>query len=221
MRVLALMLMLALAGCQSIHYDLGVPQPGESDWAPTLVEANAQPGEDGSLYAPAQMFTLFQDRRAYRVGDILTIVLDEQTQSSKRADTSLDKQSSMGIGAPVFGNKTFNDLGASVDANRNFAGGASASQQNSLSGFITVTVAGVMANGVLAVRGEKWIKLNQGDEFLRLKGLVRVDDIDQQNRVSSQRVANAQITYAGRGSLAETNQPGWLTRFFQSPLFPF
>lgn len=221
MRALAVLFMLTLAGCQSAHYDIAVPEPGESDWAPTLVENNAAPGEDGSLYSQVQMFTLFQDRRAYRVGDILTIVLNEQTQSSKKADTSLDKKSGIGIAAPVFGNKTLNDASASVDANRNFAGGASASQQNSLTGYITVTVAKVMANGVLAVRGEKWIKLNQGDEFLRLRGLVRVDDIDDQNRISSQRVANAQIAYAGRGSLAESNQPGWLTRFFQSPLFPF
>lgn len=78
-----------------------------------------------------------------------------------------------------------------------------------------------MANGILRIKGEKWLRLNQGDEYIRLRGLVRVDDIDESNRVSSQRIANAQITYAGRGSLAEANQPGWLSRFFQSPLFPF
>ncbi|WKE66534.1 flagellar basal body L-ring protein FlgH [Gallaecimonas kandeliae] len=221
MRALTLLLLLALAGCQSARYDIATPEPGEQDWAPTLVQGDKAQGEDGSLYAKPSMLTLFQDRRAYRVGDILTIVLNEQTQSSKKADTSLDKSSSVGLAAPQLGNKELGDLSATLDGKRAFAGGASASQQNSLSGYITVTVAKVLANGVLAVRGEKWIRLNQGDEFLRLRGLVRVDDIDGQNRISSQRVANAQITYAGRGSLAEANQPGWLTRFFQSPLFPF
>lgn len=212
---------IVLSSCSTMNYDLAAPEPGDDEWSPTVVPQETVHGYDGSLYAQAQMMTLFQDRRAYRVGDILTVVLAEQTQSSKRSDAAIDKSSGIGIAAPVLGNKQFSDLGATVDADRNFSGGASASQRNSLSGYITVTVSDVMANGVLAIRGEKWIRLNQGDEFIRLRGLVRVDDINEGNQISSQRVANARITYAGRGSLAESSQPGWLTRFFQSPLFPF
>jgi flagellar L-ring protein precursor FlgH len=77
-----------------------------------------------------------------------------------------------------------------------------------------------MPNGILRVRGEKWLRLNQGDEYIRLNGLVRVDDIDGTNRVSSQRLADARITYSGRGALADSNSAGWLTRFFNSPFFP-
>lgn len=214
-------LCLLLAGCQSAQYAINVPQPGEQEWAPTLVRANSIQTKPGSLYARGQMVALFQDRRAYRVGDILTVTLDEATSSSKRAGTSIGKSSDVNIAAPMFGTKTIEELAANVNAERNFAGQASADQRNSLSGYITVTVSEVMANGVLAVHGEKWLQLNQGDEFIRLRGLIRVDDIDDKNRVSSQRIANAQITYAGRGALAEANQPGWLTRFFQSPLFLF
>lgn len=211
---------LVLTGCQAPHYSKSA-SPGEDNWQPTVVKTGAVHGHDGSLFAPQQVMTLFQDRRAYRVGDILTVVLNEQTQSSKRSDTAINKNSGVGIAAPVFGNETVNDMRATIDADRDFSGGATASQQNSLTGFITVTVSDVMANGVLAIKGEKWIRLNQGDEYVRLRGLVRVDDIDENNYISSQRVADAQITYAGRGSLADANQPGWLTRFFQSPLFPF
>ncbi|GAA3560872.1 MULTISPECIES: flagellar basal body L-ring protein FlgH [Marinobacter] len=224
MRSLTLLLTLAsllLAGCQSAHYDVAVPQPGEEAWAPTVVDASEARRGPGSLYASAQLFTLFQDRRAYRIGDILTVTLDEATESSKRSGASMGKSSGLSMGAPTFGTKTIEELTAELNAQREFSGEASANQRNSLSGYITVTVADVMANGVLSIKGEKWLRLNQGDEFIRLKGLVRVDDIDDGNRISSQRIANAQITYAGRGSLAEANQPGWLTRFFQSPLFPF
>jgi len=214
-------LSLFLTGCQTSHYALNVPEPGEPEWAPTVVLANEAVTKPGSLYAPTQVFTLFQDRRAYRTGDILTVMLDETTESSKRAGTSIGKTSDLNFAAPVFGTKTIEELGGSINSDRNFSGQSSANQRNSLSGFITVTVSEVMANGVLAIRGEKWLRLNQGDEFIRLNGLVRVDDIDDKNRISSQRIANAQITYAGRGALAEANQPGWLTRFFQSPLFLF
>lgn len=210
-----------LAGCQSTQYDVAVPAPDAEEWSPTVVNAKHANREEGSLYAPAQLFTLFQDRRAYRVGDILTVTLDEATESSKRSNTSIGKHSSVGAAAPIFGTQAIDDFAASVNAERNFSGEASANQRNSLSGSITVTVSEVMGNGVLAIKGEKWLKLNQGDEFVRLKGLVRVDDIDESNRISSQRIANAQITYSGRGALAEANQPGWLTRFFQSPIFPF
>lgn len=221
MRALNLFWLVLLAGCQSLNYDLGVPQPGDEDWAPPVVQVSGDTGRDGSLFANRQVFALFQDRRAYREGDILTVLLAERTQSSKRANTSIDKNSNIGLNTPVIGGETFDDFSASVQGNRDFKGGASTSQQNSLAGYITVTVADVLPNGTLSVRGEKWIRLNQGDEYIRLSGLVRVEDIDGSNRVSSQRIANAQITYSGRGSLAEANQPGWLSRFFNSPLFPF
>lgn len=225
MRSLILLLTLAsvlLTGCQSAQYDIAVPQPGDAEWAPTVIDDASDAQRDpGSLYASAQLFTLFQDRRAYRTGDILTVTLDEATESSKNAGTSIDKSSGVSIGAPTFGTKTIEELMAEINAERDFSGEASANQRNSLSGFITVTVSDVKGNGVLEIKGEKWLRLNQGDEFIRLKGLVRVDDIDDSNRVSSQRIANAQITYAGSGSLAEANQPGWMSRFFNSPLFPF
>lgn len=211
--------LLGLAGCTT--YELIPPEPGEEDWAPTLGQVSArEQGRDGSAFTQQSMITLFQDRRAYRVGDILTITLEERTQSSKKADTSMDKSSGIDIPAPMVGRKLRTNLTLEGAVDRDFRGSASTSQQNTLSGYITVTVAEVLPNGVLRVRGEKWIKLNQGDEYVRLHGLVRVDDIDGQNRVSSQRLADARITYAGRGALADTNQAGWLTRFFNSSWFP-
>lgn len=209
-----------LAGCST--YELRPPEPGEDEWkavTPPPMSSTAQP-EDGSLYRRDYMFTLFQDRRAYRVGDILTVNLDERTQSSKKADTSTGKNSSMAIPAPTIGGSTHSDLAVDMSADRKFDGTASSSQQNALTGAITVTVSEVLPNGVLRIRGEKWIRLNQGDEYLRLGGMVRVEDIDQWNRLSSQRIADARITYAGRGALADSNQSGWLSRFFNSALAP-
>lgn len=220
MRIIFLGLLFLFSGCAG--YELVAPTPDDRRWGPPAdIGAQPQLAEDGGLFRRDYMFTLLQDRRAYRVGDILTVVLEERTQSSKRADTSLGKSSSLDIGAPVIGNHTYDNLSASGKADRDFSGSASASQQNTLSGAITVMVTDVMANGALFIRGEKWIRLNQGDEYVRVNGLVRVEDIDLSNRISSQRIADARITYAGRGALAESNQSGWLSRFFSGPLAPF
>ena len=223
MNVTSLLILLTtlLTACST--YEIKSPEPGESGWAPTVPMSGKTlaASDDGSLYHRDYMFTLFQDRRAYRTGDILTVTLDESTQSSKKADTSLAKSSSIDVPSPTIGSKTKNSLAATIAGDTDFSGTSSSSQQNTLSGYITVTVAQVMPNGVLHIRGEKWIRLNQGDEYLRLDGLVRVEDIDLANRISSQRLANAHITYAGRGALADANQTGWLTRFFNSSLSPF
>lgn len=215
-----LILLLCLGGCST--YELQAPEPGEAEWKPSapLPLQAAASAEDGGLYRRDYMFTLFQDRRAYRVGDILTVMLDERTQSSKQAGTTTGKSSNINVVAPTIGSTTHNDLAAALSSANDFKGSATASQQNTLSGAITVTVAEVLPNGVLRIRGEKWIRLNQGDEYVRLGGMVRVEDIDQANRLSSQRIADARITYAGRGALADSNQAGWLGRFFNSSLFP-
>jgi len=175
---------------------------------------------DGSLFSANYGMALFQDRRAFRLGDILTVELDEQTRSSKKAGTSYGKDSNVGIGVPLIAGKAQPKGQFTLEGERDFKGSSSSSQQNSLSGSITVMVAEVLPNGVLRIRGEKWLKLNQGDEYIRLSGLVRVDDIDGSNRVSSQRLGDARITYSGRGALADANESGWLSRFFNSSWFP-
>lgn len=220
-----LIYLLLISGCASTYQPFDA-EPGQDEWAPTVIPnpsyvSTAKKTADGSLLQGARLLTLFQDRRAYGVGDILTVILDEETQSSKRANTGIKKQSD--FSANYKGstpNTSFNgNLGFSSD--RDFSGSANSSQQNTLSGAITVTVAEVLPTGALRIKGEKWIKLNQGDEYVRLTGLIRVEDIDQNNRISSQRIADARIAYAGRGALAQANEQGWLTSLFNSSWFPF
>lgn len=216
-----LVLGLLVQGCASLS-PASKTQPEEESFAPPRLES--QPvtyASQSTLYNRSYVMTLFQDRRAYRVGDMLTITLDEKTSSSKQADTSYGKSSDASVGADVSGSHVNpKNFSGSLNANRDFDGSAQSSQKNSLQGAITVVVAGVLPNGNLQVRGEKWLKLNQGDEYIRLSGLVRVEDIDGLNRVSSQRLADARISYTGRGTMADSNNPGWLTQFFYSPLSP-
>lgn len=213
--------LVTLNGCAGRYDDFVPPQPDDAAYAPPELNYEVARVSQGSLFTGASSMTLFQDRRAYKVGDILTVILDEKTESDKDASTKYGKDSSLSVSAPTFGASTLDNFSADANAARDFSGSAKASQGNSLSGSITVTVYDVLPNGVLRIRGEKWLKLNTGDEFLRLTGNVRVEDIDSGNMLSSQRIADARITYAGRGAFADTNQAGWLTQFFNSPWFPF
>lgn len=179
----------------------------------------------GSIYQVGSSLGLFEDFRARQVGDTLTVILSEATQAAKSSDTSIDKTNSSTITNPVFGGAA-RDLNGDtlqfeLSSERSFEGESGANQSNSLSGELTVTVAEVYANGNLYVQGEKWIKINQGNEYIRLRGIVRPADITPENTVVSTRVADAWISYGGNGALAEANSGGWLARFFSSPLFPF
>ncbi|MET1078210.1 MAG: flagellar basal body L-ring protein FlgH [Pseudomonas sp.] len=216
-----------LTGCVS-------PPPKVDDpyYAPVLPRTPLPVSQsNGSIYQAGFETNFFTDRKAYRVGDIITITLSERTQASKKAGSSLSKDSTANLGlTSLFGssvttNNPFSEgdlkLEAGYKGTRATEGDSAADQSNSLSGSITVTVAEVLPNGIIAVRGEKWLTLNTGDELMRIAGLVRSDDIGTDNTVSSTRVANARITYSGTGAFADTSQPGWLDRFFVSPLFPF
>lgn len=215
---LLLATLLLLAGCAS--FDELRPDEDSSEYQPLELDYSLPPTTGGGLFRSGYNGSLISDRRAVRVGDILTIVLDESTQSSKSAGTSFGKESSVGIGVPTVLGKSYPRAETAASAEREFNGSAKSSQQNTLRGSIAVSVHRVLPNGTLLVKGEKALRLNQGDEFIRLTGLVRIDDIDRYNQVSSQSVANAKISYAGRGVLNDSNSAGWLTRFFASPLFP-
>ncbi len=211
---------LLLAGCapRAIRND--------SQWAATapIQPVQAAPA-DGAIYHDAQNMELFTDPRAHRVGDILTIVLQESTQASKKATTSTSKNDSVALSAPTILGQPVTlrgrGLGTSLSGKNAFDGAGSSTQSNQLSGQITVTVARRLSNGNLMVRGEKWLTINQGQELVRISGIVRPQDISPGNTISSTRVANANIAYTGRGSLADANTQGWLARFFNSKWMPF
>ncbi len=215
---------LALAGCMSSNK----PKPGDPYYAPTISSAQAMPQRtEGSLYQDSYCLSLFGDRKAHFVGDILTITLNESTASKKSANVSVKKDNTQtfngGAGTLLGTNPTLGNmsLDTNIAQNRKFGGNSGADQSNSLQGNITVTVAEIMPNGNLVVRGEKWITLNSGDEFIRISGIVRPDDVAPDNTILSTRLANAKISYSGTGSLAESQNMGWLAKFFNSSLWPF
>ena len=112
-------------------------------------------------------------------------------------------------------------LEGSMSNESSFAGNGASKQSNALDGEISVTVAKRFPNGNLLVRGQKLVTINSGREYVRVQGIVRPSDIAPDNSVVSWRVADAHISYGGQGTVANASKPGWLYRFFNSPLTPF
>jgi flagellar L-ring protein FlgH len=185
--------------------------------APVAAPAAAVPVANGSIFQAADGYSaLYEGWRAKRVGDPLTIVLVERTAASKSSSSKLDSAGQFGVTPPTTGPfSLFNPSDARASGNRGFAGTGAADQANSLSGEVSVTVAQVFSNGTMLVQGQKRLTLNRGDEFVQIKGVVRMADVDINNRVPSTRVADAQIAYTGKGDVARAGRQGWLSRFFQ------
>lgn len=220
-----------LAGCAA------TPMTSDPAFAPAR-PAMPSPSmkSQGAIYQAGYGMSLFEDIKARRVGDTLTVVLVEKTDASKKAGTSSKKKTAVDIAAPVIlgspvqfnasgliplASNTGNTLSAGLNSDQNFSGEGDSSQSNSLNGRITVTVAEVLPNGNMLIRGEKMLAINQGNEYVRFSGIVRPLDIQRDNTVLSTLVADTKISYAGEGMVADANASGWLARFFNSPWWPF
>ena len=213
-----------LVGCDTIP-------KRDPDFAPVQPADLRPPRQsNGAIYQAGYDMRLFEDIKTRRVGDILTITLAEATQAKKQADLNSSKNmaiSASGNAPTLFGLASSALLGrdagvsGAYSLDRSTKGTGKADQSNSLTGGISVTVVEVLPNNNLRVRGEKRVTLNDGSEYVRLSGIVRPIDIDASNTVSSTKIADAVIMYTGDGNMADSSKPGWLTRVFTSPWFPF
>ncbi|WP_185231294.1 flagellar basal body L-ring protein FlgH [Teredinibacter franksiae] len=224
-KLIIAVLVVTLLGCVSEP-----PLPDDPYYAPVMQLNDAPtPPLNGSLFSDNSSMVLFTDRKARRVGDIINVLLQERTTSSKTSNVEVVKDNEISMGGsggdavllgtiPGLGNLT---LTSDLVAEREFTGEADADQSNQLTGNISVTVVDVYPNGTLLVRGEKWLTLNRGDEYIRLSGLIRPDDISPENTIVSTKIANARIAYSGTGEFSDSQQMGWLGKFFNSPKWPF
>ena len=216
-----------LAGCSTYVSQLEGQAFEPVDPAVNL--ASEQPS-NGAIFRSGQSGLFATDQRARRVGDILTVTFNEifaatkaQTAASSKADafavtlpTGLPNILTGGFDKDAGGN----GAGLTAGTNRTFSGAGNAAQSNSFTGSLAVTVTRVFPNGNMEVAGQKEITLNNGNEYVRVKGIVRPEDISATNIVSSTRLADAQIRYTGSGHLADASKPGWLSQFMRA-ISPF
>jgi flagellar L-ring protein FlgH len=174
---------------------------------------------NGSIYQPTAYRPLFEDRRARHVGDVLTIVINENTQAGKKASSNGAKNGSVDSSIGAIANlplKSLQGLGMTGSSAISYDDKSAVDSSNLFTGNITVTVIEELPNGNLIVAGEKQIALDKGTEFIRLSGVVQPDSIQAGNTVSSAKVADARIEYRTSSKLDSAEVMSWLARFFLS-----
>ena len=218
-RIAGLFMALALAGCQAKEEMI---KPDDPFYAPVQPSHIAPPpAANGSLYQQNYSMSLYGDRKAYRVGDVLTVMLTETTSSKKSTNSSLSKSSDIEVLNPtILGRQPF-DMTSRIENDTSFSGTGATGQSNSLQWSITVTVHQIYPNGLMLVKGEKWLNLTNGSEVIRVAGLLRPEDVTPENTALSTKLADARLTYSGTGDLADATRQGWLGRFFNSSWWPF
>lgn len=218
--LLILFFVLSLSGCVKRGTVVNQYDP------PKLAPREELKVRNGAIYQVGMPVGLFEDTTARRVGDILTIKLIEKASAKSDSNTKAQKDQNIDMPSPKIAGSdvTHNDqkvLETKVKAGRKFNGNGNSDESHEFNAVMTVSVADVLPNHYLVVRGEKIIVLNQSEEYMRFSGIVRPQDIDENNTVESTKVADVKISYAGRGALSSTNTMGPLAKFFQSPAYPY
>ena len=172
---------------------------------------------DGAIYTGKSKGLFATERKASKVGDIVTVALNESFNASKSQSAATGKTDSFGVTLPTglltdLVGKSAKAADYGFGSTQAFNGTGTASQSNAITGLVSASVVRVFDNGNLEVLGQKKLTLNNGDEYVRVRGMVRPQDIGAGNIVNSNRLANAEITYIGAGEVADTAKRGWLSR---------
>lgn len=207
-----------LVGCQS--------EPvRDANFAPVApVVPMAATSQNGAIYQAGFERSWFENVRARRVGDILLVTLVEDTEAVQTNAGTVSKSQSTDFANPTVFGRTFGSglgLETGLSSGSSFSGSADNTQNNQFSGSVSVMVTEVLANGYLKVRGEKRISMTAGNEYIRVSGIVRPEDIATDNTVQSTKIADATLAYLGDGQNSMASQMGWLAKFFVSAIMPF
>ncbi len=214
--VLLAVIATALTGCNS------KPKRDPDFAAVEPVDIPPAPQGNGSIYQAGFERSWFENVRARRVGDILVVNLVEDTEAKHANKGGVSRSNNTSITNPtVFGKQLGFDLGSSLESNTSFEGDADNTQEHQFSGSLSVMVTEVLTNGYMRVRGEKRVGMTGGNEYVRVSGIVRPEDINVDNSIDSTKIADATLVYMGDGTTTMATTMGWLAKFFISGLMPF
>jgi len=160
-------------------------------------------------------FSLTGDRKSHLVDDVITVNVGEANNATNNAQTRTQSQSSgkVGVGGGVGLLKYMPRAGMNSDLESGFNGQGNTVRQGSMNAVVSARVVEVLPNGTLRIEGSKQVVINEETEVLSVAGLVRPEDIAADNSIASGRVADAKISYSGRGTNANAEKPGYLSRF--------
>lgn len=210
-------------GPRQIGPEIDTSKVRERKYTEGKYETGLEPATSGSLW-PENGHGLFADFRAYRVGDLVTVHIDESSKAAGDSSTQLDRKSSESLGVPNFLGLTaaIQKAYPNVDPKKlvewmgesGFSGKGETSRENHVVGSIALRVKKVLPNGDLFVEGTKVILINDEEVHIYVSGVIRAEDIDSTNAVGSSTIADAQIEFSGHGVLTENQKQGWFTRLF-------
>ena len=220
------LVVLLLAGCAEVGLrDI----PPERVYIPSSERA-APVAAEGSIFLKAGQDSLLGLDRARRPGDLVTVLVEEQVSASSSASSNASRNSATtALNGSALGeiDRRFKNAGIPWPVDINPAesaiestGEGSARQQGRITGEVTAVVTEVLPNGLLAIRGYKRMEFARGAQIIRLTGLVRPSDVQPDNTVRSRRLADADISFASKGELADASHSGWMNRALLR-LWPF
>ncbi len=184
----------------------------------------APPPQEGSLWTPKSPRGLLADLRACNVGDIVTVIIQEANKAGDEASTSADRASGIQVGvASLFGlsmpqMNAFKDNTVTASnviegtVGNTSKGQGKTERQSVFTSFLTTRVVQILPNNNLVIQGQRHMKINNETEVVTLSGIVRPEDLDQNNSIASTRVAEARMEITGYGVIADKQRQGWLTR---------
>jgi len=226
--VFAGLLLLSLSACAALnmHHNLKplTPLP-----IPAEPESLAAHPANGAIWQAGTNVSLFSDNRANRVGDLITVLIQENSSASNNTNTAINTSDSLSAAltnffgiTPAFGSVAGNPFSPSMAATsgQKYGGTGATTQSNTFTATLEVTVVKVQGNGNLVIEGSKEVLLNGGHEYIRVAGVVRPADVTPQNTILSTQIADARVEYSGNGSIYSAARMPWLARFFLS-LWPF
>lgn len=177
--------------------------------------------------------SLFEDTRARRLNDLVTIRVLETIAGSGKADTATGRKSEVDakvdtiFGIPndlnfrnLFGRGNTFSPSVKGSMESDFKGSGETTREGKLIGTITAKVVEVMPNGNLVIESRKEITINHEKQILVLRGMIRTEDVMVDNTVLSSKVANAEVFFVGDGIIQDKQRPGWLARFLDK-VWPF
>ncbi len=216
-KLILLLIIVLLSGCSAKNNELtAVPEPLEEIKAAEKPQRTA-----GSLWHDSAG-SLISDHKARNIGDIVTITIAESSSASREATTSSSNDSTISAGITnLFGLENGKDIidGDADLANlintsftNEFEGSGKTVRKGDLTASLSTQVIDVYPNGNFKIRGGKEVMVNEEVQIIYLTGIVRPVDITAANTIDSKKILNARISYTGRGSVADKQGPGWLSR---------
>ena len=217
-KIIYIIFYVILSGCSTYVEEVNNQQ--FKPLRPSFEEFERAEPSNGSIYSTSSSGLFSSDRRAKKVGDILSVTLSETFSSNKAVTNSSAKADNIGAEVGPTGFMKNFRLSGSVAKTNSFAGSMATNQSNSLSGTLSATIVRVFPNGNLEIKGQKKLRITEGTEYIRLSGIIRPEDISTTNTVSSAKIAEAQIEYVGAGILDSATKPGWGSKIFRA-ISPF